>query len=221
MKINSIKINFIRYGLASLLMLILVVFTQCISPKTVYIEERADANANAINIPTDGLLPQDVNAPDVGVKDTERIFMTMSALTGVPTTNTNLRNAYNTVYKTQLPSSYRLESFQESHMLSTTKMASEFCNVMLNDTTLRGAVWPGVNFGTANLFADNLTRAAFINALMYHFWGQDVLEPQEYTEGRMLLDELMLDAMELQSTTINTAKLACTAALSSAHVVIE
>jgi len=89
MKINSIKINFIRYGLASLLMLILVVFTQCISPKTVYIEERADANA--INIPTDGLLPQDVNAPDVGVKDTERIFMTMSALTGVPTTN-GIRN---------------------------------------------------------------------------------------------------------------------------------
>lgn len=213
------KINLIRYGLVALLMLILVVFTQCISPKTVYVDE-GSANANAINIPTDGLLPQDVNAPDEGVKDTERIFMTMSALTGVPTTN-GIRNTYNTVYKTQLPSSYRLESFQESQMLATMKIATEFCNIMLNDTTLRAAAWPAVNFGTANLFANVATRDAFIIALMNRFWGEGVLEPIEYEEGGELIDELMVDAMAAGSNTLNTAKLACSAALSSAHVVIE
>lgn len=216
------KVNLIRYGLASLLMLILVVFTQCISPKTVYVDQ-APADANAINIPTDGLLPQDVNAPDVGVKDTERIFMTMSALTGVPTTN-GIRNTYNTVYKTQLPSSYRLESFQESQMLATMKIATEFCNIMLNTVALREAVWPAnqVNFGTANLFANNVaTREAFIDALMYRFWGDGVLEPIEYEEGAEMIEQLMLDAMAAGSNTLNTAKLACSAALSSAHVVIE
>ena len=187
------KINLIRYGLVALLMLILVVFTQCISPKTVYVDE-GSANANAINIPTDGLLPQDVNAPDEGVKDTERIFMTMSALTGVPTTN-GIRNTYNTVYKTQLPSSYRLESFQESQMLATMKIATEFCNIMLNDTTLRAAVWPTVNFGTANLFANMATRDVFIIALMNRFWGEGVLEAVEYEEGGETIEQLMVDAM--------------------------
>lgn len=213
------KINLIRYGLVVLLMLILVVFTQCISPKTVYVNE-GSANANAINIPTDGLLPQDVNAPDEGVKDTERIFMTMSALTGVPTTN-GIRNTYNTVYKTQLPSSYRLESFQESQMLATMKIATEFCNIMLNDTTLRAAVWPTVNFGTANLFANVATRDVFIIALMNRFWGEGVLEAVEYEEGGETIEQLMVDAMAAGSNTLNTAKLACSAALSSAHVVIE
>lgn len=213
------KINLIRYGLVALLMLILVVFTQCISPKTVYVDE-GSANANAINIPTDGLLPQDVNAPDVGVKDTERIFMTMSALTGVPTTN-GIRNTYNTVYRTQLPTSSRLESFQESQMLATMKIATEFCNILLNDATLRAAIWPGVNFGTANIFSVVATRDAFIIALMNRFWGQGVLEPVEYEEGGEMIEQLMVDAMAASSNTLNTAKLACSAALSSAHVVIE
>ncbi len=215
------KINFIRYGLVSLLMLILVVFTQCISPKTVYISEGTDVNA--INIPTDGLLPQDVNAPDVGVKDSERTFMTMSALTGVPTTNGTIRGAYNTVYKTQLPSSYRLESYQESQMLSTVKLASEFCNIMLNTPALREVVWPAVqvNFGQADYFNVEARRDVFTNLLIRNFWGQDVLEPQEYEEGGELIDALILEARAAGSNTINTAKLACTAALSSAHVVIE
>jgi hypothetical protein len=106
-------------------------------------------------------------------------------------------------------------------MLATMKIATEFCNIMLNDTTLRAAVWPTVNFDTPNLFANVATRDAFIIALMNRFWGEGVLEPIEYEEGGELIEELMVDAMAASSNTLNTAKLACSAALSSAHVVIE
>jgi hypothetical protein len=78
-----------------------------------------------------------------------------------------------------------------------------------------------LNFGTANLFANVATRDAFIIALMNRFWGEGVLEPIEYEEGGELIEQLMIDAMAAGSNTLNTAKLACSAALSSAHVVIE
>lgn len=215
------KINFIRYGLAVLLMLILVAFTQCISQKTVFIEDRTDVNA--INIPTDALLPQDVNAPDVGVKDFERIFITMSALTGVPSTNATIRNNYNNFYRTQLPTNARLESYQESQMLSTLKLGTEFCNVLLNNGTLRAAIWPAAqfNFGSGTLFNNAQTKDQFIIRLMNNFWGEGVLDSMEYEEGGVMLDGLMLEAMAAGSNTLNTAKIACSAALSSAHVVIE
>lgn len=217
------KINFIRYGLAALLMLILLAFTQCISQKTVFIEEPTSTSANTINIPTDGLLPQDVNAPDVGVKDFERIFMTMSELTGVPSTNGTIRNNYNNFYRTQLPTSARLESYQESQMLSTLKLATEFCNTLLNDGTLRAAIWPAAqfNFGSGTLFNNAQTKDQFIIRLMNRFWGEGVLDPMEYEEGGEMIDALMIEAMAAGSSTSNTAKLACSAALSSAHVVIE
>jgi len=108
-------------------------------------------------------------------------------------------------------------------MLATMKMATEFCNIMLNTAALREAVWPAsqINFGTANLFANVATREVFLIALMNRFWGPGVLEPAEYEEGGEMIEQLMVEAMAAGSNTLNTAKLACSAALSSAHVVIE
>jgi hypothetical protein len=218
------KTNLIRYTLVTFLGVILLVFTQCMPTQVAPYNHQE--TAAPINIPTDGLLPQDVDAPDVGVKDFERIYHTMSALTGVSIGSNNVRSRYEAGLKNQLPTNSRIESYQESQMLAVTKLATDFCDTLIanpNNSTLRESIWPSsiYNFGNGNLFNNAQTRGNFIVALLEAFWGQDILDEDEYQEGFVYVEELMLDARESGSSTTNTAKLACTAVLSSAQVIIQ
>lgn len=246
---TNLKKEFTRWGLLVLLGAILIGFTQCVGTKTSSTIKTDDYHGSIEQVPSEILeeaRPDIIEeAPEVAVKDYERIFHTMSAVTGVPMTGTPL-NEYNNRIRAQMPANSRLETLSETNILGIAKMASEFCDVLFNNNTFRDAIWaPGTfNFNqNSNTFwaPNSNSRTMFIDVLLNQFWGEGVLEPLEYQEGRAAINEL-IDAMltaqvvpgatpgstmnvaapaNNTTTTRNVAKAACTVALSSVQVYFQ
>ena len=125
-------------------------------------------------------------------------------------------------------------------MMGATKLASEFCNALINDGARRAAIWPTFNFAenNANQFlAGSNSRRMFIIQMLEAFWGQGTLEEAEYEEGAAAIDQLITDMLtqvvdpvtgntvpapgNTNAAKLNAAKAACTAALSSAQVILQ
>ena len=226
------KQNFVRWGLVALLGAMLITFTQCIGGSTSSVDDSVSAQPNEV------LIPEDEEAPEIGVKDAERTLMTMSAVTGVPAST--VRNIFNSDLKAQLPTNARVEAMLETHMMGATKLASEFCTALINDGTRRAAIWPTFNFAenNANQFlAGSASRRMFIIQMLEAFWGVGTLEEAEYEEGAAAIDQLITDMLtqvvdpvsgntiaapgNTNAAKLNAAKAACTAALSSAQVILQ
>ncbi len=238
---TNVKRELYRWSIIVLLAAILVGFTQCIGQKASLPSEYH--STGTVQVPSPGLEAErpDIveEAPDIGVKDYERTLHTMSQLTGVPISG-NVLTAYNDRLKAQLPYNSRIEGISETNILGAAKLASEFCDVLLNTAALRTQIWPAAtfNFGqnSATFWgANSPTRPLFIQLMLQRFWGADVLPPEEYAEGQQVLDELvtaMTTAVEIDgatvaapasnaTTTLNVAKTLCTSALSSAQVILQ
>ncbi len=225
MKINLQK-ELTRWGLITLLAAVLVGFTQCVGSES----SSTDDSYHSETLTGGGLEAEEEEAPEVGIKDADRIFQTMSVLTGVPTTNGTVRDIFRTDYKAQLPNSARVEAMLETHILGATKLATEFCNQLVNTQALREAIWPAgvVNFGavpSSTFGVGSNSRGQFITRMLERFWGVDVLPPEEYEEAYDVIDDLITDAMNGQTAnatgTQNIAKIACSAALSAPQVIMQ
>lgn len=225
--------NLVRWGLVALLGVMLVVFTQCIGGSGSTID---DGGTHAL--PSEVLAPEDEEAPEIGVKDAERTLQTMSALTGVPTSS--VQNIFNSDLKAQLPTSSRVEAMLETHMMGATKLASEFCNVLINTPAQRVLIWPTFDFAAGNAMAfqaGSASRRTFIIQMLEAFWGVGTLDVEEYEEGAAAIDQLITDMLtqvvdpvtgatiaapgNTNAAKLNAAKAACTAALSSAQVILQ
>ncbi|MBY0516312.1 MAG: hypothetical protein K2P81_05355 [Bacteriovoracaceae bacterium] len=222
---TNIKKEFARWGVIVAMVGILIGFTQCIGTQST--SDDYSSTHSEILLPEE---PVDEEAPEIGVKDADRLFETMSVLTGVPSNNGTIRGIFNSDYKAQLPVGSRVEAMLETHMLGATKLATEFCNVLINDGTLRAAIWPAniFNFGANSntVFAPgSASRDQFIVLMLERFWGKNVLEISEYEKGYDAIDKLITDVLNGQTgsaaMTVNTAKSACTAALSSSQVIFQ
>ena len=88
---------------------------------------------------------------DVGVRTFAQINATMSALTGVPVTNSAVNATYLSVQQ-QLPSTATLESFLASNQVGIAQLAIQYCTTMVSTPSLAAQVFPGVSFGPS-LFA--------------------------------------------------------------------
>lgn len=86
--------------------------------------------------------------PDIGIKNFEEINASLAAVTGVSSTNTSVANTYNTV-KQALPTAEAVEGFSSAQQAAITQLAVGYCDALVNDTTLRGTVFPGFNFGAS------------------------------------------------------------------------
>lgn len=240
MKTNLRK-ELTRWGLIVLLGGLAVAFTQCMPQQTkspiADDEYHSDLQEE---IPSEPLTIEEARpdiieeAPDVSVKDYERVLHTMSALTGVPVAGTVL-DQYNQRLRAQLPANSRLETLSETNILGVTKLASEFCQELLENGTRRAAIWPAPDFDfnqPSNVFwnGTSTTRRNFITRMLQQFWGQGVLTEIEYAEGQQVIDTLVSEMLESpvdpvlpnnSTTTRNIAKAACTVALSSMHVYLQ
>ena len=213
---------------ATLLILLVGVFTQCIATNTEQVGYSSSSNNNSNNhtAPTDP--GQIINNTEVseGIKSHEQIFYTMSALTGVPVTNNEVRNVYNQV-STSLPTDNDLKVFLPPHQLAITKLAAEFCNSLVENTTLRQNIWPNYNAFTATVGRGSLSqqnREIIIQGTVDAFWGGVISEDELYAAEEDL-DNLITELLVNESTTDaavtrNVIKGVCTVALSSAHVTL-
>ncbi len=127
-------------------------------------------------------------APEVGFRLFDEAYATMATLTGIDSTLTGNNDSYPEVRRTylgvrqQLPSSTAADGFLGAHQAGVAQIAIEYCNAMVDDTSLRDAFWSGFSFPPANSGTININtylgtsaqRAAVIDPLVERFMGDDL-----------------------------------------------
>ncbi len=103
------------------------------------------------NPPTPGI-PQ----PDMGIATFERVYHTMSSITGVPFTNTAVTTTYNSVQQA-MPSAPQINAFLPSHQTAISQMASSYCAQLVGTPSIFSTFFAGSGFSTLNA---NLTASS-------------------------------------------------------------
>lgn len=159
-----------------------------------------------------------------GLRNFEQINATMSTVTGVPMTTTAVRNLFNNELATSLPTDNDVKAFLGSHQVAVFKLAVQYCESLVADTTRRGAVFGTFNFAGTPAASLNATgKAAVADALITRFWGKDLESLPPHAESVDMV-ESVIDQL-LVGKNLNTAAVtpviitgACTAVLASAPV---
>jgi hypothetical protein len=135
-----------------------------------------------------------------------------------------VRRTYNDL-EVQLPTDNNVKAFLSANQVAITKLAAEYCDVLVDSGTLRTGVWPGFNFnGTPNaVLTNNAQKIGLIDQTLNRFWGVNVGGDRSTSQLEML--SLMNDLLQGENlgsanTTRTTVKGVCTAALSTAHVTL-
>ena len=114
--------------------------------------------------PTAPGIPADAAAvSDIGLRTFEEINATMSAVTGVPTTETTVNATYDT-YRQQLPVVENISTYLASHQMAIAQLAMSYCNVLVNTDP---GYFSGFTFSTASTAFDSpAKKAAVIDPLL-------------------------------------------------------
>jgi len=91
---------------------------------------------------------------DVGVRTFAQVNSTLSALTGVPTTNAEVSATYQSVQQ-QLPSMPTLESYSAANQVGTAQLAIQYCSTMVSTPSLAAQMFPGVTFNASTFATQN------------------------------------------------------------------
>jgi mono/diheme cytochrome c family protein len=165
--------------------------------------------------------PVNVTRPsDIGVRSFERVNATLSAITGVPTTQTAVATLFDNV-KQALPTTENFQGFVGSHQTAIAQLAIQYCAVMVDDPTLRGAFFPGVNVAAP---LDSAAKTVVVNQLVAKALnsGTTVLGTQPnpaavQTELNALMDKLA----QRGASTPTILKAACAAVTGSAGMLVQ
>ena len=98
--------------------------------------ERIGGDTHVFNDPQPAAptIPADPTAPmvsDIGFRTFEEINASISAITGVPVTNTQVRNVYN-AYIQQLPTVEAIDAFLPSHQMAIAQLVLTSCSVLVD-----------------------------------------------------------------------------------------
>ncbi|MFT7090162.1 MAG: hypothetical protein ACJAYW_000119 [Candidatus Azotimanducaceae bacterium] len=164
---------------------------------------------------------------DIGIRIFDEINASLSAATGISIAQQDVFETYSAV-RQQLPSSNNIEGFLSSQQMGITQLAIEYCNVLMEDSALRGQRFPGFDFDTAPATAyAGANRDALLNPLLQQTlqsgMGTVATQP-EVTLVRGELDRLIdqLAASGNDGTRTRTiAKAVCASVLGSAAVLLQ
>jgi mono/diheme cytochrome c family protein len=184
--------------------------------------ERLGSRTNVRTEPVP-VAPAPVNvarSADIGVRSFERVNATLSAITGVPTTQTAVATLFENV-KQALPTTENFQGFVGSHQTAIAQLSIQYCAVMVDDATLRGAFFPGVNVAAP---LDAAAKTVVVNQLVAKALnsGTTVLGTQPnpaavQTELNALMDKLA----QRGASTPTILKAACAAVTGSAGMLVQ
>jgi hypothetical protein len=168
--------------------------------------------------------------PDLGVATFEKINRSMSAVTGVPMTNSTISVVYGALQQS-LPATPRIDAFLPAQQTAITQLATAYCGMLVDTQSLRDTF-----FGTGLDAKINNTSAAFFgstspnatnrqivsNALIAQAVGVNV-NGTAATAIQTELDALFTRIPNLSSnaTVSQATKAACTAVIASAAVMLQ
>jgi len=169
----------------------------------------------------------DTPVADIGLKTFDEINITMSALTGIDKTETAIDNTYRTI-RQQLPSVETIDGFLSAHQMAVTQLAIQYCNALVEDSSLRATYFPGFNFGASaeTAFDTPAERDLVINPLLSNMVGSNLDSQPEDTAIESELNDLM-DILTSCSgacdadRTETVVKATCAAVLGSAATLVQ
>ncbi|MGI9258546.1 MAG: LamG domain-containing protein [Gammaproteobacteria bacterium] len=116
-------------------------------------------------------VPQDLPPiSDIGVRTFDEINASMAVMTGVSQQNSGVETTYNTI-RQSLPTVDTIEAFLSSHQVAIAQLAIEYCNALINDTTLRTNMFPGFPFAATVGAAYPASEGLLINPLLDRVLG--------------------------------------------------
>jgi hypothetical protein len=160
-----------------------------------------------------------------GIRSYEQINETLALLTMVNPRAAAIQAVFAEVGN-QLPANNDIQSFLASHQVGVSKLATEYCDALINDATLRGQILPGFSFtATPTQGLSGANRANLTNVLLDQFWGSGLESLPDRSDTISLLSELVGDLLTGENqndpaVTLKVSKGVCTAVLSSASVTI-
>jgi hypothetical protein len=167
--------------------------------------------------------------PVEGVRSFERLRETMASLTGVDPNDAEPLATYEEL-RQQLPGTFDLRAFSASQQVAISKLALEFCDVMVESPALRDAFFGPFPFDApaATAFGSAASRDQVIDALVDRMLGVAVASQPTRDEVRPILDGLTsalvagCDAASCgPDRTRNVTKALCAAVLASAAVSVH
>lgn len=197
----------------------------------------ATATGDAGDIESDNELPDGLVMPpinsttpdseldqiDVGVKNFEQVFYSMAAVTGVAPTTTSVQNLYKEII-VQLPADNNVKSFLPANQVAITKLAAEFCEVLVETAALRSVVWPTINFGqTPTQVFNAANKKIIVDQAIDRFMPplDSATRTLTYNELVKLFDELLTgENLGSNVTTRKVIKGMCISTLASAHATL-
>ncbi len=176
-------------------------------------------------------IAEEAKAADIGIKTFADIHNSLSAMTGVPTTQAPIVETYGKVEQ-QLPVNENIEGFLPAHHMGITQLAVAYCATLVADESLRAQKFPQFSFGANPPVAFNSAgREHFITRLAQMLVviapdGTQVSTSPALPELTLQLNQL-IDRMTACGTTCpagttdSTATAVCAAALGSAAMLIQ
>ncbi len=171
--------------------------------------------------------PDSAPAPDIGLRDFSETYITMAEVTGVSPIHPDVKNTYDTIMQ-QLPVSEDIQGFVSSHQVAISQLAIEYCNALVNDTSLRSAFFPGFDFSAsaAAAFDTQGKRDLVIQPLFNQVLGTGLASQPTATDVSNELNDLMdrLTACGVNCAADRTetvVKASCAALLGSAAVLLQ
>ena len=167
-------------------------------------------------------------AADIGLKTFDEVNISMSVMTGVASTHTAIQATFDKV-KQQLPSVETINGFLSAHQMAMTQLAIQYCDALVEDTTLRTGFFPGFDFNeNANTAFDANGRNLIIAPLLSRFVGSNLsTQPADLdieAELTSLIDTLDACAETMSCDTQRTStivKASCAAVLGSATTLVQ
>tara|TARA_R110001592_G_scaffold123325_2_gene331138 strand:- start:720 stop:3308 length:2589 start_codon:yes stop_codon:yes gene_type:complete len=166
--------------------------------------------------------------PEIGLKTFDEVNASMSVMTGIATTDTKVKSTFDKV-KQQLPTIENIGGFLSAHQMAMTQLAIQYCDALVEDSTLRSSFFPGFDFNVnANTAFDVDGRDLIISPLITKLIGSSLssqpADAEVITELNNLMDTLTACAntssCNAQRTT-TTVKAACAAVLGSATTLVQ
>ncbi len=168
--------------------------------------------------------------PDIFVRNFAQVNDTMSTLTGVPALAGAVADTFEELTQ-QLPANNDVRSFVSSQQVAISKLALEYCDLMVDSAALRQAFFGAAfefNQPSATAFSTQAKQDLIINALINNMIGTGLADQPTPQEAAPILDGL-IDGMTAGCNANNCdaertrgiVKGACSAVLSSAAVHIQ
>ncbi|HEY5645194.1 MAG TPA: LamG-like jellyroll fold domain-containing protein [Pseudomonadales bacterium] len=178
-----------------------------------YVEPFPDA------LPPPPDVPQADQDPPTGIRDFAEISATMSKLTGIPSSNTNIQAVYERVHQA-MPVQPKIAGFISSQQMGITQLAFEYCNVLVEDSTARASFWPGFPWGASEATAFS-TRSLVTDPLVARMVGLN-LPTQPDAAGVEAEVNALIDRLIAGSGNTNAImKGACASVLGSAAMLVQ